>query len=411
MIRRIRHLMPSISTAASKVTQLLLLSAVSYVYLGDRADEMLVSYLLVSSFVQLSDSGAIGYLLVHRELSTNSHAVRRVLAIQTLTVGVGLIAGLACSVVFVGVRDLDLILVLVALALAQLGDGLARIVRSVFLIRHEPMAFAIPEFVVATVRALIMIAAIFSGAPLLLLLSCVPSVANFFYSWWSVSKIFAPNVEGIVVKMRSVLLFGVSGSVSALYSQSPIMIASILLSPAVAAPLAVGYRIAQAAEFVPATFAQQLLPRIAENKSRSMRRVLMFAGLGAVVAGMIWLFRDALAVFIAFPPGTEIVLLVLILSLPFKFANHFLISLTMAMHLLKARTLITGILAVISVGVSVLVCLAVGTSLAMAITAACVEIVLTLGLLALVHWGSDAFRTKRGHGQNEEARVGTSPSI
>ena len=71
-LHRSRHLMPSISTAASKVSQLLLLSAVSYVYIGDRANLMLVSYILVSSFVQLSDSGAIGYLLV----TVSSHPMR-----------------------------------------------------------------------------------------------------------------------------------------------------------------------------------------------------------------------------------------------------------------------------------------------------------------------------------------------
>ena len=387
--------MPSISTAAGKISQLLLLSAVSYVYLGERGAVMLVAYLLISSFVQLSDSGAIAYLLVNGRLASNAKAVFRVLIIQTVTVGAGLVVGLVCAVAFVGVRDPDLIVVLIALSVVQLADGLSRIVRSVFLIRGEPMSFAVPEFVVAAVRTAMMIAAIFTTNSLFLSLAWIPSVIVLAYSWWSVSRHFTLEAADVHVPFKSVLLYGVSGSISSLYSQSPVMIASLLLAPAVAAPLAVAFRIAQSAEFVPSTFAQQVLPRIESSLGRSRKRLLMFAGLGVAVAIGIWIFRDLLAILIVFPEGTEFILLILILSLPFKFGNHFLISLTMAVKLLPQRTVLTTVLAVISVAASVLVCLLVGTAIGVGILTALVEVVLAVCLLVLVARKSDAFALSR----------------
>ncbi|WP_166788971.1 hypothetical protein [Cryobacterium sp. TMB1-7] len=392
MIRRARHLMPAISTAASKVSQLLLISAISYVYLGESANVMLVAYLLISSFVQLSDSGAIAYLLVNGSLASNARAVFRVLLIQTFTVGAGLVAGVACAIVFVGVHEPQLLAVLVALSAVQLADGLSRIVRSVFLIRGEPMSFAVPEFVVAGVRTAVMLAAIFTGDAIWLWLAWIPSLLALGYSWWAVARHFDRASAAVAVPFRSVLLYGVSGSISSLYSQSPVMIASIVLAPAVAAPLAVAYRIAQAAEFVPSTFAQQLLPRIATSLGRSRRRVGMFAALGALVGLAIWLLRDVLAILIVFPAGTEVVLLILILSLPFKFANHFLISLTMAVNILKERTIATTALAITAVVLSFAVCMTAGTSVSVAVLASVVEIALTVCLASLVGLKSTAFR-------------------
>lgn len=394
LLSRARHLMPAISTAASKVSQLLLISAISYVYLGESANVMLVAYLLISSFVQLSDSGAIAYLLVNGSLASNARAVFRVLLIQTLTVGAGLVAGVVCAIAFVGVHEPQLLAVLVALSAVQLADGLSRIVRSVFLIRGEPMSFAVPEFVVAGARTAVMLAAIFTGDAIWLWLAWIPSLLALAYSWWAVSRHFDKTSTAVEVPFRSVLLYGVSGSISSLYSQSPVMIASVVLAPAVAAPLAVAYRIAQAAEFVPGTFAQQLLPRIATSLGSSRRRVGMFAALGAIVGAAIWLLRDVLAILIVFPRGTEVVLLILILSLPFKFANHFLISLTMAVNILKERTIATTVLAISAVILSFVVCLTAGTSVSVAILASIVEIALTLCLASLIGFKSTAFRQR-----------------
>lgn len=391
-MRRAKHLMPAISTAVSKVSQLLLLSAVSYVYFGTNANEMLVGYLLISSFVQLFDSGAIAYLLVNSRMASNASAVLRVLLMQLLTVGLGLSAGLVCVFFFVGVHDPALISVLIGLSVVQLADGLSRIVRSVLLIRGEPMAFAVPEFVVAGIRTAMMLAAISTGSALFLSLSWIPSVAVLAYSWWAVARHFNEEAKDISVRFRDVLLYGFSSSISSLFSQSPVMIASLLLAPVVAAPVAVGFRLAQAAEFVPVTFGQQLLPGIKDNLPKSRRRIVMFAGLGAVVAGGLWVFRDLLAILVAFPPGTELILLILILSLPFKFANHFLISLTMAVDLLPQRTIVTASLAVVAVGLSVVVCLGIGTSLAVAVLCSLIEVALAICLYILVDTRSDALR-------------------
>ena len=114
----------------------------------------------------------------------------------------------------------------------------------------------------------------------------------------------------------------------------------------------------------------------------------------AVAIG-IWIFRDLLAILIVFPEGTEFILLILILSLPFKFGNHFLISLTMAVKLLPQRTVLTTVLAVISVAASVLVCLLGGTAIGVGILTALVEVVLALCLLVLVARKSDAFAISR----------------
>jgi hypothetical protein len=394
-LHRSRHLMPSISTAASKVSQLLLLSAVSYVYVGDRANLMLVSYILVSSFVQLSDSGAIGYLLVNSNLASNARAVTRVLLIQVLTVGAGVIAGLLCAIVFVGLRDPSLIGVLVALSVVQLADGLSRIVRSVFLIRAEPMSFALPEFAVAGVRSAMMVAAIFTANELYLSLSWVPSVIVLVFSVWAVARHFDRSAESVAVPFRAVLLYGVSSSINALYSQSPVMIASVLLTPAVSAPLAVAFRMAQAAEFIPVTFAQQLLPKVKDNLGKSRQRVLLFAGLGLVVGAGLWVFRDVLAILVNFPAGTTFILFILILSLPFKYANHYLISLTMAVNLLRQKTILTSVLAVFCVALSIIVCVWIGTAVSVGILAACVEVVLAATLLILLRARSAAFSSSR----------------
>jgi hypothetical protein len=154
--------------------------------------------------------------------------------------------------------------------------------------------------------------------------------------------------------------------------------------------LAVAFRIAQSAEFIPATFAQQLLPGIRDNLPKSRSRLGSFAALGAIVAVGIWLFRDLLAIVVVFPPGTEFILFILILSLPFKFANHYLISLTMAVDLLAQRTAVTSVLAVIVIAIGVMVSLTVGTAIVVAVLAAAVEVALALCLLVLVQRKSNA---------------------
>lgn len=335
ILRTLRHTLPTVSSAAARAAQLLVLAAVSHLAPAELKDIALVAFVMLGSFTQLFDSGALAYLLVNERAALTRSAAVKVGIVHLGTVGVGLATAILLSIAVVGLRDPATIITVSALGLAQVIDGAARVLRAHQLIRGLPGQFAVPELISTAGRVLAVGASWVLGDFRLLTLVVLPAALTLWLSWHQLPH--QRGSETVTVRVLDVLSFGFSGMTSTFLSQAPLLVVSLALPATLAAPLSVATRVTQAAEFLPATLAQQALPTIRRNAGNARRLALQFFAIGIITAAAIWLASPLISLLIAFPEGTSQLLSILLLALPFRFANHLVASICFAYGLVLPK--------------------------------------------------------------------------
>ncbi len=369
MRRRLRLALPSLASGGSRALQLgvlfvLLATAVP----GERAT-LVAGFGVLSAFAIFTDSGASPYLL-----QTAPDRLGRAVHVRATLFHLGLsAAGATAALAIVAVSPGSQVgswVVLAALAVSGVGDSVMRTTRAPLLVQRRDAAFATPEAALVAVKAPFLLWALLAGSPSPLIGLAPVSVAVLVVTFLRVRR--GLMIGGVLPRRlyAHILEFGVSGSLSSLYSQAPLVVGTLILGVGPAEPLAVAYRLVQPLEFLPATVAAQLMPRLRAGDARTAPWLAVFAGSGAVVAVTTILLLPALDALAGGAIVASVYVVVAASAVP-KFANYLLVAVAMARGFILQRLLATAVVAVVAVTASVLAAVFAGAVAIAWVTVGC----------------------------------------
>jgi O-antigen/teichoic acid export membrane protein len=180
-----------------------------------------------------------------------------------------------------------------------------------------------------------------------------------------------------------ILEFGLSGSLSALYSQAPLVLGTAILGVDAVTPLALAYRVVQPLEVLPATLSQQLIPRIRAAGRPARAYWWRFALGGLVLAGILALIREPVERVFGGDAFDQAIFLVVLLSVAPKFGNYALMAYAMGSGLIRVRLTATVVTGVVAVALTLVACLTAGPALLAGVTLAA-ELVLSAAIAVLL---------------------------
>jgi hypothetical protein len=282
--RRLPMLLPTLATAAVRVCQLLVLLALASCAKGAEQDILIVGFGLVGSFAMLTDSGAANYILSEGADAAQRGVVARATAFHVATTTAGLLLATMLTIAADPAAFIASWPVFAALAATQLLDSTSRIVRATHMAARRDVRYAVPDLALVAAKVPLLALAWISHSPVWLLLLPAASFVQVVIAWFDVRR-FLP-ADGRPPKRLALRIgeFGVTGALSAFYTQVPLLAAATLWSPAVAAQISVTYRVVQAFDLLPSTAALQLIPRVRDQRARSGRYWFTFTGAGAAIA-------------------------------------------------------------------------------------------------------------------------------
>lgn len=353
--RGLRLLLPTLGTGLVRSLQLLVLIAISHGATGANREALIIGFGLIAAFAMMTDSGAANYLLATESDRLGrrlfGHAVLVHIAFAAVG-GIGALVFLAASIR----AELapQAVAVLIALALTQALDNVSRIVRTPLMTLRRDAEFATPDIVLFALKTPVLVVAIVQASVDLLLLLPLPSLVITVVSYVRVRRMLPERdrTPGVVLP---ILEYGVTGALSAAYTQAPLLVATTVLPPAQVAALTIVYRVVQALDIVPSTLASQLIPRVRDREERMWQ----FWGLFAFAALLIALVTVALApvvgvVFNEDFRGSDLVVYIAIaLSFSPKAGNYAFAAYLMGTGRIRVRFRLTSIGCALSVALSV----------------------------------------------------------
>ena len=380
-MRYARLLAPTAGTGLLRVAQLASLLAITRLTEGDLQSFLVTGFGVLASFSVISDSGAANYLLSLSRERQNRRTYALVLGLQACIAAVVLVA-VFVFLILISPDGLNTghFAILIALALSQTLDGVGRAAKAPLLVNRRDDLFAAPDIATGIAKlAVVAIALLASNLDVLMFMPLV-SAAALAIVIVLVRRGLGTEAQPEPKLFRKVLEIGVTGSLSALYSQSPMFLAAALLPLNVAAELAVIFRVVQALELVPATLSVQMIPRIKADKS-PLRLWLMFLSAGLAIALVVIFCWPLVSHLLDIALRPEFYIPVTI-AFAFKCGNYAIVAYLLGSGRVRARLIVT-----VTTGVIALL-LVTGCALAwggfgLAIATAAIELVF-LGVAILV---------------------------
>lgn len=340
---------PSISAVALRLVQLLVLVVLTRATHGATQAAIVAAFGILSSLAIVSDSGASNYLLTRCSRAITRSMYAKVVALQFSTSLLGAVVALVLVQFSIG-SDLSgtIFPIVLGLAGAQVLDGVVRAARAPALVRGQDHLYGLFDLVLLAAKLPVVGIVGLTGTAYYLLFLPVASLAALLIVAVPIFRSLSSAV-GERFSPLSVLEFGITGSLSALYSQAPMLVGSVALPLPQLALLAVAYRITQPLEIVPATLSSQLIPRVRARIAKIAQIWPMFVFLGVVVGLAVWLVRAQLVEILAIDLGDFAVLALALLAVPVKFGNYALVAFLLGRERVRARlglTIVAGLLAI-----------------------------------------------------------------
>lgn len=391
-----RLIVPSIGTAALRLTQLVILVALSRLADAGERNVLVTAFGLLAAVGIISDSGAGNFILANDPKELTRTVFRRVLSVHMITTSLGVVAVL---VAMLGLGDDRVsrggIGVVVALSLTQTFDSLVRVCKAPLLLQGRDGAYGLIDIGSIAAKAPILAAVFLSGQLGWLWLLPLPSLVLIVGLLSTLHPPTGAPDEPLPRLVRRILEIGASGSLTALYSQAPLIIGAATLSIANAATLAAATRIVQAMEFVPATLATQALPRLRRLPRKVLPWWACLVGLGSVMAVLLVAFRPLIERILHMDIEPTIVLIALASALTLKSGNYLLVAGLLARGLARVRLGISAIVGTIAI----VGCLVASTHGLAALAG--MSIVTEVALMTLS--GGALIRRRRAHAVRQEA--------
>jgi hypothetical protein len=383
MIRRLGLLLPTGAAGLTRVLQLVLLVVLTRLAEGSAQSALVTGFALLSSFAIITDSGAANFLLslprTRLTRSVHARAVGFHAALGTLGAAVAVLITVAAASSMPG----EAVLLLVALGVSQVLDSLTRTIRAPLLVGRRDASYAFPDLALVVLKAVPLAIAVLVPEILVLLAFPLVSLVATAGTWIAVRRGRATTSDEPVRVFPQILEYGLSGSLSALYSQAPLVLGTAILGVDAVTPLALAYRVVQPLEVLPATLSQQLIPRIRAAGRPARAYWWRFALGGLVLAGILALLRSPVEQVFGGGAFDQAIFLVVLLSVAPKFGNYALMAYAMGSGLVRVRltaTVVTGVVAVI---LTLVAALTAGPALLAGVTLAA-ELVLSAAIAVLL---------------------------
>lgn len=335
-------LLPTVATASLRINQLLVLLVFSR--LPDRGESSFTVAALgtMTAFAIASDVGSANFMLTRRT------GVSRPMYLRALRFQIGMaILGANVGLLVVGLRApdgtaVDTWAVVCAVAVSQVLDASLRAARAPLLHGGQDARYSRPELMLAAAKLVPVGLAFMTGRLEWLYLLPLLSLVVFARTVHDVGRGCPPGDRAPRGTHLAIVQFGLAGSLSALYSQLPLVVAAVALPLPQTAMLAIAYRVIQPMEILPGTLATQLLPRVRSHVRRPGRWWISFAGGGAVLTCVVLLsagvVRDA---FDAAEWNSVVFALVAAAFVP-KSGNYALAAVLMGLGGIRARLVINA---------------------------------------------------------------------
>ncbi len=393
MKRVLRLGVPAPAAILLRLTQFLVLACLGHLSSGAEQWGLIASFGVISAFGVLADSGAVNFLLGSSSEDLTRQRFLPAVRIHALIAAGGACAAAGyCLLVFAESIGTSFWLV-IAFSAVQAMDSILRTVRAPLLVFGLDHRFAGSDVLLAVTKVAATASAFLVGGlwPLIALpIASVVVGAIYWRSMWAMLPVGVAQ-PGTV---RRVLGFGLAGASSALYSQSPLLLSGLLLPIEAVATLSVAYRVVQPTEIVPATLAQQAIPRLRAGRIPVWKLAAGFAVIGVIAAGALWLLRSLIEVVLGVSFSPEIVLLLIVVSLPMKFSNYALTSGLYARGLVRAKLLVSVGVGIVVVAVTVAAAM-LGDVVGVASVSMIAEATLMLGLFLALKLGEGTNESKR----------------
>jgi hypothetical protein len=366
---RLRLAAPVVAAGSTRVLQLVLLAVLLLLAEGTQQATLVAGFALLSSFAILTDSGATNYLLSLTRLELGRAVHLRATAVHIVLAAVGAVAAVVITLTAAGADRSSVVLIVMAgLAVSQVFDSVTRTTRAPQLVFGRDGSYALPDVALVVAKAPVLLAAVLLSRPELLALVAVPSVAIAVYTFVSNRRAIDAGPPAPARMLRTIAQFGLSGSLSALYSQAPLVLGTIILGVGPIAPLALAYRVVQPLEVIPATLSQQLIPRIRRLKHPFVRYWALFAATGLVLTGVLVLLIPLVEHLLADSAFDALVFVIIALSIGPKFGNYALVAFSMGRGYIAQRLTATIIIGAVAVALTVTFSLTLGNAALAAVT-------------------------------------------
>lgn len=382
---RLRLLLPTVAAVLSRLIQfaVLVILAASGPAEVER-DVLIAGFGVLGAFAILTDSGAANFLLSARD-PVNHRTFRSVLLLQS---GLGSL-GAALALVFVyfsadGEVSARTVLILAAIASSQMLEGVLRAIRAPFLVAHRDAKYAsVDLYLFALKLPIILLALVSTNVEWLMALPAI-SLGVVIITMIQVRPLLRDDEQRVEHRLTlRVLEFGLTGALSALYSQSPMLVGTLVLPIQHVAALSIVYRLVQPLEVVPGTLAQQLTPRVRNRSNGPLKYWIIFAGSGLLAAVCLTLVRPILEIILGGEFRPELIFFIIAASMPLKWGNYSLVSYAMGMGLIRSRLLVTSIVGLVAL-VLCAVLSQVGGAQALASVTIWAEALLAVGLAPIL---------------------------
>jgi hypothetical protein len=348
---------PAFSSVLARLAQLAILATLSHLHLGG-SSAAVAGFGLVTSFAILSDSGFGVYMLSTFSGAVPTMSYRRGLRYHAGLGITGAVAAVAGTyAVNRSATSGEVIVLVAALALTQVADSTSRTARMPYLALGRPVHFALAELGSTASKIPLIAVSIATGSPNALFgLPVVAMGVCAISIYTSRDHVSTKSIAGDKVGIRTLWPYTASTTVSALYSQAPIVIAGLILGSNGLARLTLVYRTVQPPEILASTVSQQITTGL---RSASHARVttiwLAFGAGGAVVWGAIVGATPLIDSIYDVQHSLFLLLFTAGAGVPVKFGNYALVAALVAKGGIQRRlraSLLTGIVATALAGLA-----------------------------------------------------------
>lgn len=370
---------PSLAGVALRMAQLLVLFALAAAALPGQRDAVLAAFGVASAFAIVADAGSLNFLLSADQARVTRWMVDRCLRLQCAVGLLGAIGAIAvCVVRFPVLRDSTLLVVVTCLALTPMLDSCFRVARAYWLVQSADHRFALYDGLSALVKAIVAAIVVWRGDVTWCVILPLASLLMLAIAGREMRSVL-PTGRPLPALRASVLVFGANGAASALYSQSPMVVASLTLPVEVVAVLTICYRVTQPLELLPSTLAQQVLPRLRSGRIGVGVVHLSFSALGLSCAVAVVLAIPGIEQVFSTPLVPELLPLVVAAALPFKFGNYAMAASMFARSMVREKLAVTIVVGLVALGCAV-VFGRLGSAVGVASTTLGAEFVLMLAM-------------------------------
>lgn len=385
---RLTIVAPSAAAVLLRGVQLALLVAISAREAGADRSYLIAVLGVLGATAIIADSGAGNYLLVQSRDRVTSSLVLRVARLHAAIAGVGGVAALGFCLASFGPPETVVVAAVVAgLAWTQVADSCVRVLRAPRLVAGDDAGFAAFDIAIALGKAPWLVAYIATGS--LWWLVGLPMVSSAVVVGLGLSLLAGPGESRPSLRRRDVLLFGMNGAASSLYSQSPLLVSAAMLPLTDVVLLTLCYRLLQPLELVPATLAQQVLPRARRGKLSPGPVWLAFAGGGALLALSAVAARPVIEALLNANITPLAPFVIVAAATPLKFGNFALTAFAMARNAIRRKLLLTLMVGTVATLSALLICQFSPTPSAVAFVTLAAESGLAIGLIAILRSKKD----------------------